>query len=159
MAHWREWIHVGTAVADEKGKTRELIPVRRLYHMKRTTKAFTLVEIMIVVAIIGILIAIAVPGFIRAREVSRRNSCQENLTKIDGAKATWALETNQNELAVPTWTDLVQPNQTGFLRFTPVCPINGTYTIGAVNILPSCDAVVSLPEFSHLFPVATGGGS
>jgi len=127
--------------------------------MKRTGKAFTLIEIMIVVAIIGILIAIAVPGFIRAREVSRRSSCEENLVKIDSAKVTWALETNQNELAVPAWDDLVQPNQTGYLRFTPVCPIDGTYTIGALNELPSCDATVSLPEFSHTYPVAMGGGS
>ncbi len=60
--------------------------------MKKSVKGFTLVEIMIVVAIIGIIIAIAVPAFLRARENSRATACQENLTKIDGAKEQYALE-------------------------------------------------------------------
>ena len=53
---------------------------------------FTLVEIMIVVLIIGILMAIAVPNFIRARESSRRSSCIANLKQIDSAKEQWAMD-------------------------------------------------------------------
>jgi len=54
--------------------------------VESSTKGFTLVEIMIVVAIIGILVGIAVPGFIRARTQSQGKACCENLQKIDGAK-------------------------------------------------------------------------
>ena len=60
--------------------------------MKKNIKGFTLVEIMIVVAIIGIIIAIAVPAFLRARENSRGRACQENLAKIDGSKEQYGLE-------------------------------------------------------------------
>ena len=56
------------------------------------TKGFTLVEIMIVVAIIGIIIAIAVPAFLRARENARGRACQENLMKLDGSTEQWALD-------------------------------------------------------------------
>ena len=125
---------------------------------------FTLVEIMIVVAIIGILIAIAVPGFIRAREVSRRNSCQENLTKIDGAKSTWSLENNKASSDAPLWTDLIQANDQGYLRFQPVCPLDAaktgaTYTIGTIDEFPSCDQGAG--DFVHTYPTGagTGGGA
>jgi prepilin-type N-terminal cleavage/methylation domain-containing protein len=129
--------------------------------MKKTVKAFTLVEIMIVVAIIGILIAIAVPGFIRAREVSRRNSCQENLTKIDGAKSTWSLENNKASSDSPAWTDLVQANDQGYLRFQPVCPLDSakdgsTYTIGTIDEFPSCDQGEG--DFVHVYPTGAGAG-
>ena len=56
---------------------------------------FTLVEIMIVVAIIGLLAAIAIPNFVRARTTSQKNACINNLRQIDGAKQQWALENKQ----------------------------------------------------------------
>lgn len=131
--------------------------------MKTRVKGFTLVEIMIVVAIIGILIAIAVPGFIRAREVSRRNACQENMVKIDAAKQEWALENNQPGTASPDWTDIINADQTqSYLRYQPVCPLdaakNGsTYTIGTVNALPDCDQGVG--TYAHNFPNTTAAST
>jgi prepilin-type N-terminal cleavage/methylation domain-containing protein len=103
---------------------------------RKSSKGFTLVEIMIVVAIIGILIAIAVPGFVRARTQSRNRACQENLTKIDGAKEQWALENNKAPGAAVTFADLVGPSL--YIKKTPVCPEGGTYTEGAVGTDPTC---------------------
>src|SRR5258706_919163 len=67
---------------------------------------FTLVEIMIVVAIIGLLAAIAIPNFVRARTTSQKNACINNLRQIDGAKQQWALETKQAVGATPVATDI-----------------------------------------------------
>src|SRR3954451_4057341 len=63
---------------------------------------FTLVEIMIVVAIIGLLAAIAIPNFVRARTTSQKNACINNLRQIDGAKQQWALENKASGAAVVT---------------------------------------------------------
>ena len=67
---------------------------------------FTLVEIMIVVAIIGLLAAIAIPNFIKARQASQRAACVANLKTIDGAKATWALEQKKTNTDTPVDGDL-----------------------------------------------------
>ena len=105
----------------------------------RKVQGFTLVEIMIVVAIIGIIIAIAVPGFIRARSQSRMKSCQENLTKIDGAKEQMALERNLAPGATIAMSDLAAADGTGYLKVAPKEPSGGAYTVNAVGTDPTCD--------------------
>jgi prepilin-type N-terminal cleavage/methylation domain-containing protein len=99
--------------------------------------AFTLVEIMIVVAIIGLLAAIAIPNFIKAREASQKNACIANLKQIDGAKNTWALENKKVSTATPVDTDLF--GATLYIREKPGCPANGTYTLASVSEKPTCD--------------------
>jgi type II secretion system protein G len=110
---------------------------------RQSAKGFTLVEIMIVVAIIGIIIAIAVPAFLRARENSRGRACQENLSKIDGAKEQYALEFNLSNGSSVSMADLINPPNTtaagqGYLKRTPVCPSGGSYTENVIGTDPEC---------------------
>jgi prepilin-type N-terminal cleavage/methylation domain-containing protein len=97
---------------------------------------FTLVEIMIVVAIIGLLAAIAIPNFIKAREASQKNACINNLRQIEGAKATWALENKKVGSDVAVDADLF--GATVYIREKPACPANGTYSILAVDTKATC---------------------
>ncbi|MFN3651246.1 MAG: competence type IV pilus major pilin ComGC [Armatimonadota bacterium] len=99
-------------------------------------RGFTLVEIMIVVLIIGILLAIAVPQFFQARDNARAKTCQHNLKQILGAKERWAMETNQAADATPTWDDLVIPGR--FLNRQPECPSDGDYEINPLDEVPTC---------------------
>jgi prepilin-type N-terminal cleavage/methylation domain-containing protein len=67
---------------------------------------FTLVEIMIVVAIIGLLAAIAIPNFVKARENAQLNSIINNLRIIEGAKDQWALENKKGTGDATTMTTI-----------------------------------------------------
>src|SRR6202007_1523955 len=69
---------------------------------------FTLVEIMIVVAIIGLLAAIAIPNFVRARTTAQMNACINNLRQIDGAIQQFALEQHASAATKVALTD-IQP--------------------------------------------------
>lgn len=122
--------------------------------MIRTSKAFTLVEIMIVVAILGVIVAIALPTFFRARELSRQRACQENQSKVDGAKQQWALENNLTGTATPDWSDLV--GTSSYIRKSPECPASGVYAINSVNVEPSCTLSDQDP-FPHTFEIRPPG--
>jgi prepilin-type N-terminal cleavage/methylation domain-containing protein len=98
---------------------------------------FTLVEIMIVVAIIGLLAAIAIPNFVRARQTSQTNACINNLRIIDAAKQQWGLEKGQLTTASPSSTDIVPYlGRSGTLM--PTEPLGGSYTINPLSVVPYC---------------------
>lgn len=107
---------------------------------KKARQGFTLTEIMIVVAIIGILVGIAAPNLVHARLQAQGKACAENLYKIDGAKQQWAIENNQGVTGNPSWTDLVNTTnvELSYLKKQPGCPGGGSYTLGSLNTDPSC---------------------
>lgn len=100
----------------------------------RKSKGFTLVEIMIVVLIIGILMAIAVPNFIKARSNSRLQTVIANLKQIDSAKEQWAMENGAVSGAAVASGDLTPTYMKSWPDNTPV---TGTYVPNAVGTNPS----------------------
>jgi prepilin-type N-terminal cleavage/methylation domain-containing protein len=96
---------------------------------------FTLVEIMIVVAIIGLLAAIAIPNFVRARNTSQKNTCINNLRQIDAGKHQWALENKKQDTDTPGPDDVSNYIKNNVF---PSCPASGTYTVNALNTDPTC---------------------
>ncbi|MCL6519981.1 MAG: prepilin-type N-terminal cleavage/methylation domain-containing protein [Armatimonadetes bacterium] len=100
----------------------------------RGRKGFTLVEIMIVVLIIGVILAVAVPSWLGARERSQARTCQGQLREIKYAKESWAMDNHKRADDMPSLDDLYPT----YLKSKPECPAGGTYTIGAVNEDPTC---------------------
>jgi prepilin-type N-terminal cleavage/methylation domain-containing protein len=112
---------------------------------------FTLVEIMIVVAIIGLLAAIAIPNFVKARENSQINACIANLKQIDGAIQTWALEQKKKTGDTIVSTEIFGANN--YIRVEAKCPSGtGSYamtTVGAAAQV-TCPNVATNPK--HILP-------
>jgi prepilin-type N-terminal cleavage/methylation domain-containing protein len=112
---------------------------------RKSNKGFTLVEIMIVVAIIGLLAAIAIPNFVRARQTSQTNACINNLRQIDGAKQQWALEKGQSGSASATSSDIKPYLGRGGSLASVFCPNDSTrdfatsYDIQIVSTNPICN--------------------
>src|SRR5437667_4344419 len=113
---------------------------------------FTLVEIMIVVAIIGLLAAIAIPNFIKARTTSQMNACINNLRQVDGAIQQWALEQKKDPAAKVAFSDI-----SSYLKNAVICPSGGTTfgdsdTIVDGSTKPICEKVPA----THLLPPIAG---
>ena len=102
-------------------------------------------EIMIVVAIIGLLAAIAIPNFVKARTTAQQNACINNLRQIDGAIQQWALEQRKGENDQVVLSEVL-----GYLKNAVVCPSAGVgassadcYEVYTVANVPTCKIVPS----------------
>jgi prepilin-type N-terminal cleavage/methylation domain-containing protein len=126
-----------------------------LMTMARHSKAaFTLVELMIVVAVIGLLAGIAVPSIVRARTQSQTNACINNLRQIDDASQEWALDNHQAADATVLFTDIQS-----YLKRAVICPSAGTgatfadsYILTTVSNKPACNMVPA----THVLPPDLG---
>jgi prepilin-type N-terminal cleavage/methylation domain-containing protein len=121
--------------------------------MKNIGRAgFTLVEIMIVVAIIGLLAAIAIPNFVKARATAQANGCINNLRQIDAAANQFALEQKKktgDSISFPG--DLTPYIKLNAANSIPGCPAGGDYTCASVGPSPSCSLGSSVTP-PHVLP-------
>ena len=117
-------------------------------------KGFTLVEIMIVVAIIAILAAVAIPNFVRYRKTAQKNACISNLKEIQAAVEQAKLNGKTN----PGWDDIVGSDK--YIKVSPTCPAEGsnTYTLPGEDDTanPTCSHSETEAEYAHALPTASG---
>ena len=100
------------------------------------TRGFTLVEIMIVIAIIGLLVSIAVPNYMKHREYAQTQACIRNLSQIEAAKQIWGVENRKTSSSVANEVDLIGP--TLYIKVMPVCPAGGNYDLKTIGENVTC---------------------
>ena len=106
------------------------------FNLRRSRGGFTLIEIMIVVLIIGILLAIAVPNFMKARDTSRTNSCIANLKQLYAAQQQYAMDNKLDGTAAVTSANLCGAGL--YISVAPLCPSGGTYAFTTCDTVPTC---------------------
>lgn len=123
---------------------------------KSEASGFTLIEIMIVVALIGLLATIATPTWVKARTSSQANACINNLRQIDAAVQQWALDTR----SAPS-TAVAFDNISSYLKHAVICPAGGssanfgtTYSVTTVGEKPTCQIGNGFPApYTHVLPI------
>lgn len=103
---------------------------------RRQKGGFTLVEIMVVVAIIALLATLAIPNYVKAREQARRQTCINNLKKIDEAKHLWGLDAKKGSEDVPTDSEIFGTD--AYIKSLPACPSSGSYDLLKIGVFPTC---------------------
>jgi competence protein ComGC len=88
------------------------------------------------IVVMGMMAAIAIPNFVKARNQAQYNACQSNLKMMQGAKEVWKLENRKADSAIPTDADLFGPSKP--VQQKPVCPAGGVYSLNAIQESPAC---------------------
>ncbi|MFT5494234.1 MAG: prepilin-type N-terminal cleavage/methylation domain-containing protein [Limisphaerales bacterium] len=108
---------------------------------RKGERGFTLIEVMVVLAIIVTIAAIALPNLFRSRATAQQKTCVANLMQINGAKQRWAIDENKKGTDTPGRTDLVGADL--YLKEFPICPSGGIYVINSVEVDPTCSLSAS----------------
>ncbi len=92
---------------------------------------------MVVIAIIGLIMAIVIPNFIKTRQMAQARVCLENITQIESAKTQWGLDALKGNADTPTVANLF--GSTGYIRVEPKCPANnGSYDLKTLGERAVC---------------------
>ena len=94
--------------------------------------------IFVLAAIAAVILAVAVPNFIRARQTRAAYPCINNLRQFDAAKNQWKLEKSKTDDDMPTWDDIRPYLPDRWSNSIPACPDGGVYTLGRVRQPPTC---------------------
>lgn len=119
---------------------RDIFKMNVRQHRRNRCRGFTMMELMILVAIIGIIVAIASPYYIKYSRNARKSACITNMKKLEGS----VMLAKMAGIAAPGVSDLVGPSN--YLRSMPTCPNTGEpYTVLDPPTCPAADATHVIP--------------